>query len=409
MNKIDSVKTDQTEPEPIFNRQFVILWATNFFAVASMSSLFLFPLFIISHGGTKADIGILMGAMALSSVIGRPWVSQVIDRIGRKKSYLLGIMISTVMPVTHIYFKGELSDFYFLLFGARIIHGVGIAFSFTASTTIIADILPKERLNEGLGIFGITAVSGMAFGPAVAEPIIRFFGYNAFFLTASLFGAISWLLQTGLKETYISLPQSSSSVSFLMVLKRKKVFGVAIMALLFGSGMAAQSGFVSPYAEHLGIKGVSLFFITYSATAVVVRIFGGRLADRVGEDRIVPWAFIISAMGFLSLLALQNNWYLVLSGLICGTGHAFIFPCLNAIAVRNEPIEIRGKIAGIFTGGMDSGMLCGSILLGYVGEWFGYRPIFLTTSILLVSASLFFLGYLSKIVRASITLRTSEG
>ena len=406
---MDSAKPDQTELEPIFNRQFVILWATNFFAVASMSAFFLFPLFITSHGGSKSDIGILMGAMALSSVITRPWVSQVIDRIGRKKSYLLGIIISTCMPITHIYFKGELSDFYLLLFCARIIHGLGIAFSFTASTTIIADILPKDRLNEGLGIFGITAVSGMAFGPAVAEPIIRFFGFNAFFITASLFGALSWVLQSGLKETYVSLPQNSSTATFYGVLKRKKVFGVAILAMLFGSGMAAQSGFISPYAEDLGIKAISLFFITYSLTAVITRVFGGRLADRFGEDRIVPWAFIISAMGFLSLVTLKSNWYLVLSGLICGIGHAFIFPCLNAIAVRDEPIEIRGKIAGVFTGGMDCGMLSGSILLGYIGEWFGYRPIFLTTSILLVSASLFFLGYLSKIVRASITLRTSEG
>jgi len=44
----------------------------------------------------------------------------------------------------------------------------------------------------------------------------------------------------------------------------RKVLGVVIMALLFGSGISAQSGFISPYAEHPGIKGVSLFFITYS-------------------------------------------------------------------------------------------------------------------------------------------------
>ncbi|MCP4755908.1 MAG: MFS transporter, partial [Proteobacteria bacterium] len=370
--------------EPVFSHQFIIIWIANFFVVASLSSFSLFPLFITAHNGRKADIGILMAALALSSVIARPWVSQMVDGFGRKKSYLLGTVILIVVPAVHILFQGNLADFFIPLFLVRVVHGLGVSFAFTASTTFVADIVPKERLNEGMGIFGITALVAMAAGPAISEPIIRHFGFDAYFLTASFFGTSSLVLQLFLRETLIMTASQGQTASFFSVLKRKKVLGVAILALFFGIAMATQMGFVSPYVQSIGLTHISMFFIAYSGMAVLTRILGGKLADRIGEERIIPWAFVVTGLGFLSLMALTNNWMLIGSGLICGCGHGFIFPCLSALAVRDEPIEIRGKIAGIFTGGMDSGLFVGSICLGYVGEWFGYRTIFFTTFVVLI-------------------------
>lgn len=368
----------------------------NFFIITSLSSFFLFPLFITSHGGTRSDIGILMGAMTLSSVLIRPWISQMIDRFGRKRSYLLGTLIMTVMPVTYIIFHGNLSDFYTSLFIVRIIHGMGVALSFTSAFTYVADIVPQERLNEGLSMFGITALIGMAVGPGIAEPIIRHLGFEAYFLTGSMLGAITLVLLLFLPETYVPQNMQDRGISFFTVLRRRKIFGVALLTMLFGVGMAAQGGFISPYIEHLKLPNISIFFIAYSSGAILTRIFGGRLADRVGEESVIPWAFVVSATGFLSLIIVKESWYLITSGLIIGCGHGFIFPCLNALAIRDEPIHIRGKINGVFTGGVDSGLFIGSILLGYIGEWFGYRPIFITTFLILMIGLVIFFGLLGK-------------
>ena len=57
---------------------------------------------------------------------------------------------------------------------------------------------------------------------------------------------------------------------------------------------------------------------------------------------------------------------------------------MNAFALRHEPKGIRGKVNGIFTGGIDAGVFSGSIILGYVGEWCGFQTLFL-----LVGVSLF--------------------
>jgi MFS family permease len=68
----------------LYTRTFLTMSLANFFTSSSFGSFFLFPLFISNLGGSKLDIGIVMGVFSLSSVLSRPWISSMIDRIGRK-------------------------------------------------------------------------------------------------------------------------------------------------------------------------------------------------------------------------------------------------------------------------------------------------------------------------------------
>jgi dipeptide/tripeptide permease len=73
-----------------------------------------------------------------------------------------------------------------------------------------------------------------------------------------------------------------------------------------------------------------------------------------------------------------SSFLLMGAGLLSGCGHGFLFPCLNSLAVRDEPHRIRGKIIGAFTGSIDAGAFVGAVTLGYIGEWAGFRALFLT-------------------------------
>jgi len=160
---------------------------------------------------------------------------------------------------------------------------------------------------------------------------------------------------------------------------------VALTALLFGVGLSASGTFVSPYAMEREVGYISLYYIAYSSAAILARLLGGRLADRVGEKRVVPYALLLTGVGLLSLLFLGGAPVLGLSGFLTGFGHGFLFPCLNALAVRDEPVEIRGKVTGVFTGAIDTGVLGGSIILGFIGEWAGFRTLFLAAALALIS------------------------
>jgi len=68
----------------------------------------------------------------------------------------------------------------------------------------------------------------------------------------------------------------------------------------------------------------------------------------------------------------------------------------HRVAVRDEPIAIRGKGDRRFTGSMDGGAFFGSILLGYIGEQAGFPALFLTAGLSLFVGLFFLLSCLTE-------------
>ncbi len=360
----------------LYTRTFLAMATANLLCLSSFGTFFLFPLFVPAHGGDQVDIGIIMGSFALSSVLCRPWISDMIDRIGRKKSYAAGSLIMTLMPLGYLFCRGALDSFYLPLMLIRVIHGVGFAICITSAFTYIADIIPHERLNGGLGMFGISGLVGTALGPVIAEIIISRAGFDLLFIVASAMAGISLIIQHPLKETYVHVMRPVES-SFFFILQKKRIFMVAVIALLFGFGLAAVNGFVAPYASERRIAFISIYYIAYSASAILARLLGGDFIDRLGENKIIPYATALTGGGLLLLVFMRGSGILFFSGLMTGCGHGWLYPALNASAIRGEPPAVRGKITGAYTGSIDAGAFVGSVILGYIGELAGFPALFL--------------------------------
>ena len=354
--------------------------AANLCMVSSLGTGFIFPLFLMEHQGSKIDIGIMMGIMALSSVLSRPLVSGMVDRFGRKPSYTVGALVMTAMPLTYLLFDGSLDSFYLPLLLVRLVHGLGLSICFTAAYTFMTDIIPENRMGEGLSMFGITGLVGMAIGPALGETVITHFGFTGYFISGAILGSGALLLSQPLKDVFQE-QAVKGGLSFFQVLWLHRIRTVFYLALLFGVGLAASGGFVAPFAKVRGLTFVSHYYLSYSLAAVLTRVFGGRLVDRWGEGRVAAPALLLAACGPLLLFDLSRPMELVIAGLVFGCGHGFLFPSLNTLVIRGQPQNIRGKINGIYTGGIDGGFFAGSILLGYIGEWAGYPTVFLAAGL----------------------------
>lgn len=360
----------------LYSPSFIAMALANFAAAASFGVFFLFPLVIEAYGGSEADIGLIMGVFALAATLCRPWVAELIDRLGRKHSYTIGSSLMTLLPFVYLALGNDLSDIYLLLLLLRVVHGIGLALCFTACFTYVADIVPPARLNEGIGMFGISGLVGLAVGPSLAELALDRWGEPALFFTASGLAAVGLVCHLPLAET-LTRGIVASRVSFFAVLRRPKMVLVSILAVLFGFGLAAAGNFVAPLAAERRIVFVSLYFLCYSAAAVLVRLVGGRLADRFGERRIVPYALSITGGGLLALALVHGQLALAAAGLAAGCGHGLLYPALNSWAIRGEPVAVRGKVTGIYTGALDAGNFSGSVMLGLIGEWFGLSVLFL--------------------------------
>lgn len=375
----------------LYTRSFVCLSLANFAHVASFAAFFLFPLIISQHGGNRQDIGIIMGVFAFAAAVSRPWIADMIDRMGRKKTYTLGCLILTTMPLLHLLLSGNISADYPWLLIIRVIHGIGLAACFTSIMTFIVDLIPVERLNEGIGIFGSSGLVALAVGPMIAEFFLDHFGVSAFFLCASGMAGCALLLQATVKEQpQPELSSQDDSLSFFDLLKTRKHLVTAGLALLFGIGLAATGNFIAPFAEDRALSVISTYYLAYSCAAVSIRFVSGKVADRIGEEQIIPWALILAASGLFLVPAISGNLMLLFVGFVFGLGHGLLFPALNAMAIRNEPYSVRGKVTGIFTGGIDSGSFLGAFLLGAIGQFGGYNLLFSAAGAILLSGIILF-------------------
>jgi MFS family permease len=367
----------------LYTGKFLLMAAANFFSIGSFATFYMFPLFILNHGGSQMDVGIVMGAFSLSSVLCRPWISRMIDSCGRKRSYTLGTLLMSLCPLAYLAFTGDLDAFYPVLLLVRVVHGVGLAICTTAAFTYVADIIPARRLNEGIGIFGVSGLIGLAIGPLVAEVVLERSGFPVFFLFAAGLGGLGLICHLPVPESYRPFTRESTP-SFVTVLTQRKMVVVALLAFLFGFGTAATGSFVAPFARQQGLGFISLYYVAYSVAAVATRFGGARIGDRIGEQRVLPYALTLTGMGLVTMVLLGSNVLLATAGLLSGCGHGFLYPALLALAVRNETAAIRGKITGIFTGSIDAGVFVGSIVLGAVGDWVGFRALFLTAGMALM-------------------------
>ncbi len=373
----------------LYTPAFWTMALANLCHTASFSAFFLLPLYILDHGGSQGDIGVVMGVFALASAASRPWVAEMIDRIGRKRSYTLGSILMVVSPFLYIYIQDPLGSSYPLLLLLRAIHGVGLAICFTAVFTFMADILPKDRLNEGIGMFGISGLIGIAIGPVVAEITLKHFGFFGLFITAGVLAAVALLVHQPLQESHPE-PGAKNQTTFFGLLRREKFIVVGLLALLFGFGLAGTGGFVAPLAEERNLGFVSVYFFCYSGGAIAVRFIAGRLADRLGENRILPYSIVLYMAGLFLLPFAYNQATLCAAGVLSGIGHGLLFPLLNTMAIRDEPAAIRGKATGIFTGGLDAGIFAGSLMLGYIGDWFGLNTLFVCAGLSMAAALILF-------------------
>ena len=373
----------------LYTPAFWAMALANLCHTASFSAFFLLPLYILEHGGNQGDIGVVMGVFALASAASRPWVAEMIDRIGRKRSYTLGSIIMVVSPFLYLGIHDPLGSAYLPFLLLRALHGVGLAICFTAAFTFMADILPQDRLNEGIGMFGISGLIGIAIGPVVGETTLKHFGFFGLFLTAGALAMVALFVHQPLQESNQDRSETIKT-TFFGLFKREKFIVVGLLSLLFGFGLAATGGFVAPLAEERSLGFISVYFFCYSGGAIAVRFIGGWLADRLGENRILPYSILLYMAGLFLLPFTYNQATLCAAGILSGIGHGLLFPLLNTMAVRDEPAAVRGKATGIFTGGIDTGIFAGSLTLGYIGHWFGLNVLFVCAGLSMAVALILF-------------------
>jgi MFS family permease len=289
----------------------------------------------------------------------------------------------------------------FLLFAAlRTVQNVGVAMAFTAGGVLVADTAPKGQLAQALGVYGMFGMVAHALAPAIGEFVISAGGFYSLFVLTVAYGVVGLSLVSRVREAAPPAAAGESD-SIWRVFIRAGFTQIMLLGFLNGAALGTVTTYVPTYIRSRGIQWISLFFITYTVTAIFIRVGFGRLSDRLGHRRIIAPAFFVLIAGVWFLSEAKAQWMFALAGVLNGTAHGFLFPAINALALNRSSDGNFGKAQSLFGAAFSAGMTLGVFSHGVIAAAFGYSAMFLSLACWILVGLLIFLVWDRRDRRAS--------
>jgi DHA2 family methylenomycin A resistance protein-like MFS transporter len=344
------------------------------------------------------------------------------DRYGRKRVFLVGLVIFTAMSAACALSPNES-----VLIAARAAQGVGAALVAPLSLSILADAYPPERRTTAIGIWAAAAGLGFGAGPVVGGILVELFSWSAVFWVNVPVGIIGLVLViTGVRESSnpnarkLDLPGAVLVAAGLCVLTFAIVESehigwtsptmIALLTaagLLLGSFLVVESRVREPmvplglfrdsrFTVSCGVYAImyltlasTFFFVTlffqnvegWSALDVglswlimntpflIMSTLAGRLAKWIGTATC--WVgVLLGGLGVLALASLTPGAGLLAASpgyVLIGAGYGMAVPTISSVAVSALPVEHSGLAAGVLNSARQVGTAVGLAALGSVG------------------------------------------
>ena len=363
----------------MWNRHFFVALVGYFFLFMSVTLFFIFPLFFEQFHASKTQIGLIMGIHSLTAIFIRPVFGRIIDIKGRKKISLFGIgFLIAVLPLFHL-----IGDAGVLPLALRALGGIGWGISMTAAMTICSDLAPVSRLAQSMGIIGVAGLLSVALGPLLAEEIVRQFGFGGLYNTSLLFLIISFVCLALTKEVIkpnhyrqLRKPDALNNVALY------SVFLIFLLPVFHGAIRGAVVFFIALFGKSITLDRVGPFFVAFSVSALLTRLFLGDLSDRYGRKQILFPSVCIISLNLIFLSQVQSLGMFVLAGFIGGFGQGMIFPALSTYVIDILGQENKGFAISLYLTFFDVGMGLGPPLFGWISDLYGYRWMYLVAGLL---------------------------
>ena len=161
------MQSQQKQPElfqRIWNSSFIriIIYALLCQFTMSITNTVL-PLYVINGlGRSAADSGLLGTMFTIGSVCCRFVAGYISDRFGRRVTLMLGAGIVGIS----LFAMGFQTTLIMLLV-FKVIQGIGHALNSTASNAVAAEVLPRDKVGQGIGYYSLHSMLTNAIGPTL--------------------------------------------------------------------------------------------------------------------------------------------------------------------------------------------------------------------------------------------------
>ena len=406
--------------EPQARKNLFFLFVAGLLFWASLACLLpTLPLYVEDVGGTKQQIGVVIGAFAIGLLLFRPWLGKLSDSRSRKLVLLIGYVVVAIAPLGYLFAKSIP-----LLMLIRVFHGISIAAYTTGSSALIVDLSPVEKRGEVIGYMSLTNPIGMAIGPAMGTFLQARMGYMPLFLFSFVVGLLGLFVAFQVQEPRLihpsagklsmDAPTNASLVKpdddqFWQLLGSPRLRIPTLVMLLTGLVFGALATFVALYIREAKIDFDAGWFYTAAAlSSFCSRFFTGQASDRYGRGLFITTSLVFYSLSMLLLSQAQSPVSFLLAGFLEGVASGTLIPSMIALISDRSQAHERGRVFSLCLGGLDMGIAIAGPVLGTFAQQIGYQGIFALTCGIALLALLIFMTQNSKDLRHSLRFATGR-
>jgi MFS family permease len=383
---MSSASPRRQSPAATETRTLVAIFLTVFLGFSAVGAVVpVMPVFVHGPlGGGDIALAIVMGAEALTAILGRPLAGQMGRRTGWKRLLQAGAALTALSGLGYPF-----SHSVGALVLTRLLLGVGAALMLTSGGAWTVAIAPEHRRGQALGLYGLAMWAGFAVGPMIGDGLWRHGSYPAVWLFAILMPLVALATASAIPyqppaaESSNGTPLTRTTTSSTpgdadaprasgWTLFPRPVRQPGLALALAAMGYSSLFTFGVLFVTSRGWSGGATLLSVFGACFVGTRALGSGLPDRLGPTRVASAAAACEAAGLLLILFAPERWIAFAGAGLVGGGLSMVYPSLALIAVNQTAPEERGVAIGAFTSFFDLATLTAGATLGPLAAWGGY-------------------------------------
>jgi len=384
------VKSNHTEQNTINNLWKSVFWISFPFGVLS----FLLPIYGRDIGASALEIGGFFSAFSLVPAIIRPFLGRALDRWGRRPFLIIGLVGYLLATVVFSF-----SSTVMMLTVARFLQGIGSAFLWIATFTMIADLAKKSDRGHDFGSIDEASYRGGIIGTTLGLTFVFtlqsatdwsfqkiWFWLFLIYLIPTAIG-----LFYGFKGTKETLPVYEDTVQESKPVSKQLLVLMGIVLLTGASQAMVWPLLMIFLQDHLGAGIASLAFAYLPAALISSFIPSrmGKLTDRWGRKGPMIIGLFVGAAASLAIPHLGSIIGLTVLWCLETIGYTISIPAERAFVADIAGEDIRGTSYGMYTFSYFLGAAIGPLAGGWLYDNVGKAmPFYLNTIVLIIGAIL---------------------
>ncbi len=344
-------------------------------------------------GATASEAGLAVGIYIIGTVVARIFTGRFVGALGCRKILYGGLLLYLISTVLYFYIPNIL-----VLDTVRFINGFAYGITSTATSTIVATIIPKSRRGEGINYYGLSLSLAAAIGPFLGILMLSFTSFRVIVAFCVILVVVcivgAFLLRFEEPQFSAAIREEEKGLKLSDYLE-PRVNSISLVSVLVGLSYSSILGFMASFTREAGlVEAGTLFFIVYAVVITLTRPVLGIVFDRHGENCVLYPCFIFLAVGIVLLSLAANSWTVLLAAVFVGLGYGTYMSNGQAVVIKMVPVYRIGVATSTYFIALDLGLGVGPYLLGAWKEQVGFSGMFLTTAaIAIVSLGCYFLFY----------------